>query len=305
MNTEPTQEHLLELLTIPGVSGDEGEIADWLEAALSDAPGVTLTRIGDNVIAVRGTPRRAIFAHTDTVGFTLGYSDTLIPVGGPQPKDREPLRSWPNRTGRLRVREDKGKDGRKRWLLRRTDGEPFPGSRWVYARPPKIKNGFITSPYLDNRAGVWSALRVLYRASDVAVAFTAGEEQHGHGARVCGDWLYRTHNITEAFIADITWDTEDTPCGKGVVVSVRDAFCPRQRFLERVRIWATRSGVPHQYEIQSAGSSDGGHLLRSPVPMDWVFVGAPERDPHTSREQASLADLEAMTDLLDYLVSAE
>jgi acetylornithine deacetylase/succinyl-diaminopimelate desuccinylase-like protein len=36
--------------------------------------------------------------------------------------------------------------------------------------------------------------------------------------------------------------------------------------------------------------------------MDWVFVGAPEKRPHTAREQASLADLAAMTDLLALLV---
>lgn len=300
MSEEPTQEQLLELLAIPGVSGDEGAVADRVETWASTIPDVVLTRIGDNVLAVRGKPRRAIFAHLDTVGFTLGYRRGLIRVGGPQPKDEEPIRSTDGKSGRLRIRP--GKNNAFLWELRGAKGDVAPGSRWVYAREPRIKKGIITSPYLDNRAGVWTALRVLYRASDVAVAFTVGEEQHGHGARVCADWLYRTHGISEALIADITWHTDDTPCGKGVVISLRDAHSPRQRFLDRVLTLAAESGVPYQREIQSAGSSDGGHILHSAVPMDWVFVGAPEKVPHTSREQASLADLEAMTDLLTYLV---
>jgi putative aminopeptidase FrvX len=37
--------------------------------------------------------------------------------------------------------------------------------------------------------------------------------------------------------------------------------------------------------------------------MDWVFIGAPEMEPHTSREQLSLNDLDAMTDLLTHLTN--
>jgi putative aminopeptidase FrvX len=311
MKNEPTQEILLELLTIPGVSGDEGAIADWLENVLTASPmakgKITLSRIGDNVIAVRGKPKTAVFAHTDTVGFTLGYRDTLIHVGSPKPEDRDLLKSESNWTARLRKQTDG--DGGESWVLRRVrnekdePAEAVPGSRWVYAREPKMENGFLTSPYLDNRAGVWTALRCLYRCENIAVAFTTGEEQHGQGARICADHLYRTLGITQALIADITWHTEDTPCGKGVVVSLRDAFCPRQRILDRVLRLAEESKVAVQREIQSAGSSDGGHILRSPVPMDWVFIGAPEMEPHTSREQLSLNDLDAMTDLLTHLTN--
>jgi hypothetical protein len=273
-NPEPNIETLLELLAIPGVSGDEGAIGDWLETTLASWEGVTLTRIGDNILAIKGAPHTAIFAHTDTVGYTLGYRDTLIPVGGPQPEDREPMRCDDGLTGRLRLREvAKGKP-ETRIELRNVvnpkgkEVEGVPGSRWIYARKPKIENGFIISPYLDNRAGVWTALRALYRCPNIAIAFATGEEQHGHGARVCADWLYRTYAITQALIADITWHTEDTPCGKGVAISLRDAFSPRQRFLDRIVSLAAESKITHQKEIQSAGSSDGGHILRSNVPMD-------------------------------------
>jgi hypothetical protein len=109
---EPAIDFLLDLTTISGVSGDEGGVADWLEARLKAEPAVTLHRIGDNLIALRGVPRTAIFAHTDTIGFTLGYNRELIRVGGPAPNDREPLRSTDGLRGRLRKRKP-GQEGQR------------------------------------------------------------------------------------------------------------------------------------------------------------------------------------------------
>lgn len=295
---------ILELLSLPGVSGDEAAIAERVAKEAQSIEGVTIHRIGDNVVAVRGIPRVAVFAHTDTIGFTLGYDRRLIPIGSPQPEDREPLHCTDGSGLQGRVR--KNEEGVRLRRVRTSDGkrtDATPGSRWIYARAPKFTNRTLTSPYLDDRAGVWAALQALSRCPHIAVAFCTGEEQHGHGARVCADWLYRTHGITEALIADITWHTKDTPCGKGVVLSLRDAFCPRQVFLDRVLSLSAESGIPHQREVQSAGSSDGGHILRSPVPIDWVFVGAPEKRPHTSREQVELSDLHAMADLLSFLAA--
>jgi putative aminopeptidase FrvX len=292
---------LFALVGIPGVSGDEGAVAAFLEGQLSTKANVALHRIGDSLIAVKGTPKTAIFAHTDTVGYTLGYERELIPVGSPRPPDGAKLRCAEGLTGRVRFVN--GKPVLRR--VRNPDGnkaKPRPGTRWVYACKSRVQNDVVFSPYLDDRAGVWSALHALERCENIAVAFCTGEEQHGHGARVCADYLFRTHQITQALIADITWHTDQTPCGKGVVISLRDAFCPRQAFLDRVLTVAQQSNIAIQCEIQSAGSSDGGHILRSSVPIDWVFIGAPEKDPHTPRESAHVSDLHAMTDLLTYLV---
>jgi putative aminopeptidase FrvX len=292
---------LLELLALHGPSGDEARVADWLDAELVGIPDVVSARIGDNVVAVRGRPRTAIFAHTDTVGWTLGYGDRLIPIGHPSPRNGDALCSSDGLIGRLRtgdsptLRRTRSSDGPK--------AAAAPGTRWTYDRTPIIAKGILTAAGLDNRAGVWASLEALRQCENIAVAFTTGEEQHGHGARVCADWLFHERAITQALIADITWHTKDTPCGKGVVVSLRDAFCPRQSYLDRVLRLAQESGIPFQAEIQSAGSSDGGHLLRSSLPIDWVFVGAPSKKPHTSREKIHLADLTAMADLLTHLVN--
>ena len=308
---------LATLLHIPGPAGDEGAVADWVAEKAARIPGMQLTRIGDNVIAVKNgaggadntnntNPPVAVFAHMDTTGFTLGFRRKLIPIGGPSPRDKNELRCG-NLTGRVRVGANRGLNGGPDWALRRVRdangkrAEPIPGTRWVYAASPKMSKSVVTAPYLDNRAGVWCALRVLQNANRVAVAFSTGEEMHGHGARVCADFLHKTHGVTQALISDLTWHGDDTPCGSGVAVSRRDGTCPRQKFLDRVLDLTRKSGISYQEEIQSAGGSDGSHLLRSAIPMDWVFVGAPEKKPHTNREQAHFSDLNAMTNLLLYL----
>ena len=302
-------EKLFTLATLPGPTGDEGAVADWLAAAAGAIDDATLVRIGDNLIVTRGAPRTAIFAHTDTTGYTLGYRRRLIPIGAPAGREGDRLRSSDGLVGRLRAGGERGSGERgESCYLRKVRNaagekvEPTPGSRWTYARAPEIKRGVVRSPYLDNRAGVWAALAALGDCKNVAVAFCTGEERHGHGARVCAEWLYRERGVAQALISDLTWHTRETPCGQGVAISLRDAFTPRQAFLERVLALAGASDIPHQREIQSAGSSDGGHLLRSATPIDWVFIGAPEKAPHTACERASVADLEAMVDLLVHLV---
>jgi len=155
---------------------------------------------------------------------------------------------------------------------------------------------------MDNRGGVYAALRCLSQCDSIAIAFTTGEEHSGNGASVCAGVLYRDLGITQALISDITWHTEHIKCGQGVAISLRDRTVPRQRFLNQVLGIAERSGIPFQREIESAGGSDGGYIQRSGNPIDWVFVGAPEKDPHTAREEMSLSDLESMTEMLGALV---
>jgi putative aminopeptidase FrvX len=290
---------LWRLLATDGPSGDEGALADWLENYVArEWPDVRCERLGDSIIAVRGErPAVAVFAHTDTTGFTLGYDRELIPIGGPEPRDKEPLRPAGGPDMGNRLKKPKGGGWR---LSGKTD--VLPGSRWVYATEPKREGDEITAPYLDNRAGIWASLQVLGRCPNVAIAFTVGEELSGQGAFVCARRLFEAHGITQALISDITWHTAHVHGGDGVAVSLRDRFVPRRRFLDRVLALAETSGIPFQREIESSGGSDGGSIERSGVPMEWVFVGAPEKKPHTSRERLAISDLRGMADLLVYLV---
>lgn len=289
---------LWELLKVDGPSGDEGGLADWIEAWVrSHCVDARLVRLGDSVIVLRGDrPSTSIYAHLDTTGFTLGYGSELIPIGSPAPVDGTPVREAGNRSGDGGIVREIGDD----WRLE--GATAIPGSRWVYAADPRIDGNTIVSPYLDNRAGIWAALSSLVDCPSIAVAFTTGEEHSGQGAFVCGRWLYENCGVDKALISDITWHTEHVHCGRGVAISLRDRMVPRRRFLDRVLNVAERSGIPYQREIESGGASDGAYLQRSGFPIDWVFVGAPEKDPHTDHESLDTRDLDSMARMLTVLV---
>jgi putative aminopeptidase FrvX len=278
-------DRLLELAALPGPSGSEGPVADYVEAACRRLPGVATRRVGDVVIAARGQARTGVIAHMDTVGFTLGYGRALLPIGHPAVKGGEALRSTSAPEGRGTV----DRQGDASFLAGAEEG--VPGSAWIYADPLRREGSRLVGPYLDNRAGVWNALTVLERAPAALVVFTTGEEHSGRGALIAARALVEEYRVTQALISDITWHTDHVHCGRGPAVSRRDRFLPRRAFLERVLAAAEASGVPYQQEIEGEGSSDGGWIERSGYPVDWVFVGAPQKYSHTTREEDEVADL--------------
>ena len=290
---------LCRLQAVPGPSGDEGPIADFVQACAAAVEGVTVRRIGDLVIASRGRPSVAVFAHLDTIGFTLGHNRALIPIGGPHVKGSERVvRAGGTETAKVRVDDAQA----RKWRLSGKQGEP--GSRWVYAEPLQIKKDTITGPYLDNRAGVWSALRTLERCEDVAVFFTPGEEHSGRGALIASRIASQELGINRVLISDITWHTDAIKNGRGPAISFRDRYVPRQRFLDEVLAAADASSLPYQREVERDGGSDGSYIERSTFPIDWVFIGAPQKRSHTPREQCRISDLHAMVEFYARLVPA-
>ena len=290
---------LWELLALDSPSGDESPLADWLEHWAARAlPDARVERFGDTVLLQRGAkPSVAVFAHTDTTGWTLGYNSQLIPIGDPNGKIGDQVRPAGRPDNGNTLRRDT--DGV--WKLKGKTDSP-PGSCWVYADPAAQKSGEIQGPYLDNRCGVWAALTALQHCAEICAAFTTGEEESGGGAMVSARHLYETHGITLALIADLTWHTKHVKCGLGAAISLRDRSLPRRHYLSRVLTLAERSGRPFQREIESSGGSDGGAIERSGVPLDWVFVGAPEKAPHTAKERVRIADLQSMAAMLVSLV---
>ena len=288
---------LSDLLKIDSPSGDEWCMSEFLRDFIkNNIPSANIFRVGQSLVAVRGTPKVALFAHIDTTGFTLGRNGALIPIGSPHPRavDRLQIVGNPERVFEMNV------ESRRKTTLKEYDGA-IPGERLVYAHRLVVDGPIVTTPYLDNRAGIWAAVTVLERCSNVAVAFTSGEELSGFGARVCARHLSENWRISTALICDITWDTDYVHIGKGPAISLRDSSVPNQRLVERVVEMAARSQFAYQTEIESAGGSDGAHIESGGHPIDWVFVGAPEKLPHSSTEAMDLNDLANMAELLRFL----
>lgn len=296
----PDLDLLCRLQSVPGPSGDEGAIAAFVQQQCEGVAGTRVRNVHDLVLAVRGKPRVAVFAHTDTIGFTQGYDRRLIPLGGPRVEGGERVREVDG-PGEAEIRV-RNRGDKPDWLLPKRVGKP--GSRWVFADPLKIKGDRVRGPYLDNRAGVWNALMVLQRCEDVAVVFCPCEEATGRGAFLGARLVYEELAIEQALISDITWHTKWIRCGKGPAVSYRDRMAPRRAYLERVLAAADASGVPYQHELEDSGGSDGHSLERSGYPVDWVFIGAPEKASHTPRSEALVTDLQGMVELYAHLIPA-
>jgi len=274
-------------------------MAEFLVEVIANyTPQSRIVNLGNSQIVIKGAASSvAVMAHTDTTGFTLGYDRTLIPIGTPAAENADALR----RAGHFDNSFKLESKTRQQWQL--AGGEEVPhGSRLVYSANP-VNDGFtVTAPYLDNRAGLWAALQLLLTCPNIAVAFTSGEEVSGIGARSCARYLSENLSINRVLISDITWDTDYVHVGQGPAVSLRDASVPNRQFVDEVVQLARSSGIRHQIEIESDGGSDGAHIDDGSYPIDWVFVGAPETNPHSSHETMSLDDLRSMAELLKYLV---
>ena len=155
---------------------------------------------------------------------------------------------------------------------------------------------------MDNRLGVWNALKVAEKLENGIICFSAWEEHGGGSVGYLAKFIYEKYGVKQALISDITWVTEGVEHAKGVAISIRDSGIPRRTYINRIIDLAKASNIPFQLEVENAGGSDGNALQRSPYPFDWCFIGAPEDFVHTPDEKVHKSDIESMTQMYDYLM---
>ena len=85
---------------------------------------------------------------------------------------------------------------------------------------------------------------------------------------------------------------------------MRDSGIPRRSYINKIVDLATKSKIPFQLEVESAGGSDGNALQRSPYPFDWCFIGAPEDNVHSPDEKVHKKDIKSMVEMYQYLMKA-
>ncbi|NQX98365.1 MAG: M20/M25/M40 family metallo-hydrolase [Flavobacteriales bacterium] len=256
----------------------------------------------DNIMLIFGKPTTAIFAHMDSVGYTAGYKNNLIKIGGPSAKKGAKL-----------VGEDS--KGKIECVLERTedehqfltysakyDREVDRGTTFTYLPDFREDEEFVQCCYMDNRLGMWNALKVAETLENGVVVFSSWEEHGGGSVGYLARYLYEKLNVKQALISDITWVTEGIPHNKGVAISMRDSGIPRRTYLNRIIDLANESKVSYQLEVESAGGSDGNALQNSPYPFDWCFIGAPEDNVHSPDEKVHKKDINGMVKLYEYLM---
>lgn len=245
-----------------------------------------------------GKPRTAIFSHMDSIGFSVRYSNQLVSIGSP---DAE--------TGTLLVGKDSLGEIECSLELDHEQhafykfGRPIErGTPLTYKINFRESNNFIETPYLDNRLGIYNALKVAETLKDGVIAFSCWEEHGGGSVGYLAELMYKKWKIRQALISDITWVTDGVQHGKGVAISMRDRNIPRRSFVEKIVSVAKKNKIEFQLEVEGLGSSDGGELQRSHLPFDWCFVGAPEANAHTPHEKVHKSDIESMIALYQVLM---
>ena len=290
------------------VSGDERAMTDFVLTYIGETEKNWKVRpkiihgneFQENIVLVFGKkPRTAIFAHMDSIGFTVRYGNQLVKVGGPVIENDIALVGSDSKGEiecRLQVNEENDSFG---YAFHR---EIDRGTNLTFKPDFRETSKHVQCCYMDNRLGVWNALKVAETLEEGIIVFSTREE-HGAGAvSFLGKYIYEQFGVRQALISDITWITEGITHGKGVAISMRDKGLPRRTYLNRIIEIARESGIPCQLEVEGAGGSDGIELQSSPYPWEWVFVGAPEDNVHSPDEIVHMDDIHSMTALYKVLM---
>jgi len=253
----------------------------------------------DCLMLVFGQPRTAVFAHLDSIGFTVRYGRQLVRIGGPVAEAGYRLVGQDSQGPidcTLTVDEETGELGYE--FTREIER----GTELTFYCDFRETDTTVQSCYLDNRLGVWNALRLCETLENGVVAFGCWEEHGGGSVAYLAQHIYETYGVRQALISDITWVTEGVRPGAGVAISLRDSLIPRRAYVDRIRQIAAAAGVPYQLEVEGAGGSDAKELQRAAQPWDWCFVGAPEDHVHSPDEIVDKRDIESMLALYQVLM---
>ncbi|WP_051203538.1 M20/M25/M40 family metallo-hydrolase [Hugenholtzia roseola] len=315
------------LKTLCGVfapAGNEGKLRDFMLAYIEAnqskwkvKPQVfSGSEFQDCIVMVFGTPRTAVFAHLDSIGFMVRYGNELIKVGSPRAKNGYQLVGKDSQGDILcqivlekslkKSRKAKKKiaqnpHGQNR-LYYKFEREIERGTELVFAQDYRETAEYVQSCYLDDRLGCWNVLKLAESLENGILVFSCYEEVKGGTVPFLIKWIYENYKISQALISDITWVTEGVKHGKGVAISMRDSTIPRRSFVEKIIKIAKETDIAFQLEVEESGGSDAKELQSSPYPIDWCFVGAPESGVHSPDEKVHKADIQAMLDLYRVLM---
>jgi putative aminopeptidase FrvX len=245
-----------------------------------------------------GKPRTAIFAHMDSIGFTVRYQNQLLPIGSPDAEPGTKLVGKDSK-GSIECELEYDKENHAFYRFGRVIDR---GTSLTYKINFKDSKSYIQSAYIDDRLGIYNALMVAETLKDGVIAFSCWEEHGGGAVPYLAKYMYEQWGVRQALISDITWVSDGVEPGKGVAISLRDKNIPRKKFVDRVIETAQKKKIDFQLEVEGSGSSDGRELQISPYPFDWCFIGAPQQHAHTPHEKVHKHDIKSMIALYEHLM---
>ncbi|WP_340153661.1 M20/M25/M40 family metallo-hydrolase [uncultured Marivirga sp.] len=253
----------------------------------------------DCLVLVFGEPRAAVFAHMDSVGFSVRYENQLVPIGGPEAKNGYKLKGEDS-LGPIACEIEINKENQTFYKFGRGIDR---GASLTFECDFRETEDYVQSCYLDNRLGIFNCLKLAETLENGMIVFSAYEEHGGGTVPFLAKFMVEKYGVHQALISDITWVTEGVKHGEGVAISMRDRNVPRQSFVQMIINMAENSDIPFQLEVEASGGSDGRELQESPYPIDWCFVGAPEDNVHSPDEKVHKNDIQSMLSMYQFLMS--
>jgi putative aminopeptidase FrvX len=300
-------EVLKKMCAIHAPSGNEGAmtrfILDYIKKNQKNWKVQPVIHAGkgfqDCIVLAFGKPRTAIFAHLDSIGFTVRYGTQLVKIGGPRTITGMKLVGRDS-GGKVEARLIVNEDGSLAYSAKR---ELERGTELTFKPEWREDKNFVQCCYMDNRLGVWSALQVAETLTDGIIAFSCYEEHGGGSVSFLQKFINKEYGVTQALISDISWVTDGVPHGKGPVISLRDSLIPRRSYIDKIIKIAQTTGIPYQLEVEGTGGSDAKELQMAETPWDWCFIGAPEDNVHTPDEKVHKKDISNMVKLYAALMA--
>lgn len=251
----------------------------------------------DNIMLVFGKPRTAIFAHTDSIGFTVRYGKQLVKIGGPRIEKGYELVGRDSK-GKCEATLNVVKDMMEYKAKRNFET----GTELVFKANWREDKEYVQCCYMDNRLGCYNALKVAETLKDGVIVFSTWEEHGGGSVSYLQRYLVDNYKISQALISDISWISDGVFPAKGPVISMRDSMIPRRSYVNKIIDIAKKHKVAFQLEVEGSGGSDAKELQMAENVWDWCFVGAAEQFVHTPNEKVHKKDIEGMIELYKVLM---
>lgn len=332
------RQELKELCALPGISGRESAVREWLKTQLADCPAVkemTEDALGNLIVWVNGkqkADKTVLFsAHMDEVGLIVtdvtddGYL-TVAAVGGIDPAVLY------GRTFRVnghigviagkaihlcsgdekkeipaidKMLLDIGAADKAEALTMAQPGDSVVfDSEWT-----DLGDDLIKAKALDDRAGCLMLLELIRRQPeyDIVVSFVTQEEVGLRGATVAGhrvqpDVAVVVETTTAADLAGVSGAKQVCHVGDGPVVSFMDGRTLYDAPLyQRVRQMAADADIPTQTKTMIAGGNDAGALQQAGNGVYVTAVSLACRYLHSPSCVLSWKDMEHTMALLSLL----
>jgi len=323
--------HLNALVSLPGVSGDESAVRDYIINHIMPHD-YTVDALGNVIVRVKGAKDIGktvmLSAHMDEVGFIVtnitdegylrftkvGEIDRRVIVGkrvligrdavpgiiGMKPvhlasKDEQ---SCVPDFSALYI--DIGVSSREAAMKRVSLGDTA-----VFDSPHFSMGQSLAARAIDDRVGCAVLLELLHEPLpiDVTLVFTVQEEIGLRGAQaatfaVNPDIAFNIEGTTAADLPGVPEEKQVCKLGGGVVIPFMDggAVYDRELYAD-ITALAERLDIPWQTKTTVAGGTDAAMIQRSRAGVQVLGLAAPVRNLHTGHNVADVRDMDSILTL--------